>query len=192
MWQSYAPNLLVTMTIASKPFSRFITLAGFGLGSLLFALPGRAEVAPKVETLAQASGSPTIAAIASSSSSFDVLTALLNHAGWTGAFDSPSKSFTVFAPTDDAFGRLPKGTIEQLFKPESKEMLYDVLAYHVIGGSVTSDALANGPVTTKNGLPIEVSLGQGVRVNSANVSQADISASNGTIHVIDQVLIPNR
>lgn len=181
------------MTIARKSISRFLTLASLsGLSSLVFAMPGKAETAPSAEVVAQASGSPTIAAIASSSSSFDVLTALLNHAGWTGAFDSPNKTFTVFAPTDDAFGRLPKGTIEFLFKPESKERLYDILSYHVIGGSVTSGSLTNGPVKAKNGLPLEVSLGQGVRINSANVSQADISASNGTIHVIDQVLIPNR
>ncbi len=180
------------MTITCKSVSRFLAMTGLGLGSLVLAFPSNAETAPQVEVIAQASSAPSIAAIASSSNSFDVLTALINHAGWTGAFDSPNKSFTVFAPTDDAFGRLPKGTIEQLFKPESKEMLYDILAYHVIGGSVTSGSLTNGPVKTKNGLPLEISLGQGVRINSANVSQADINASNGTIHVIDQVLIPNR
>ncbi len=180
------------MTIASSRLSRLITIAGVGLTSLFLALPSRAETSPQVETIAQASGKPTIAAIASSNRSFDVFTALVSHAGWTGAFDNPSKSFTVFAPTDDAFGRLPKGTIEQLFKPESRETLYDVLSYHVIGGNVTSGALSNGSVKSKNGLPLEISVGQGVQVNSANVVQADIAASNGVIHVLDKVLIPNR
>ncbi|MEM6253889.1 MAG: fasciclin domain-containing protein [Cyanobacteria bacterium P01_D01_bin.156] len=165
----------------SKLISQCLKAAGVGLTSLLIAFPATAQ------------SEPSISQIAGSSDSFDVLTALLEHAGWLGAFNGTNgKVFTVFAPTDDAFGRLPEGTIESLYKPENRETLYDVLAYHVIGGSVTSDQLASGDVGSKNGLPLAVNVGQQVTVNDATVVAADITASNGVIHVIDTVLIPKR
>ena len=169
------------MTRLSNLVSQCIKLAGIGLTSVFVALPVAAQ------------DSQSIAQIADSNESFDVLTSLLNHAGWLGAFDGTNgKVFTVFAPTDDAFGRLPAGTIESLYKPENRETLYDVLAYHVIGGSVTSDQLSSGAVDSKNGLPLQVGVGSQVTVNDATVRAADITASNGVIHVIDTVLIPQR
>lgn len=165
----------------SSLVSQCLKLAGIGLTSLFVALPATAQ------------DSQSIAQIAGSNDSFDVLTSLLDHAGWLGAFDgSNGKVFTVFAPTDDAFGRLPAGTIESLYRPENREFLYDVLAYHVIGGNVTSDQLSAGAVDSKNGLPLQVGLGSQVTVNDATVRAADITASNGVIHVIDTVLIPQR
>ncbi|NEQ54851.1 MAG: fasciclin domain-containing protein [Leptolyngbya sp. SIO3F4] len=171
------------MARLSKLVSQCLKVAGIGLTSLLVALP----------VTAQSTSNQSITEIAGSSDSFDVLVALLDHAGWLGAFDgSNGKVFTVFAPTDDAFGRLPAGTIESLYKPENKEFLYDVLAYHVIGGSVTSDQLSSGDVDSKNGLPLQVGVGQQVTINEATVRAADITATNGVIHVIDTVLIPQR
>ena len=171
------------MTRLSKLTSQWLKAASIGFASLLIALPATA----------QSSDSQSIAQIAGSSDSFDVLTSLLKHAGFLGAFDgSNGKEFTVFAPTDDAFGRLPAGTIESLYRPENRETLYDVLAYHVIGGSVTSDQLSSGAVDSKNGLPLQVGVGQRVTVNDATVRAADITATNGVIHVIDTVLIPQR
>ncbi len=171
------------MTRLSKFVSQCLKVAGIGLTSLLIALPATA----------QSTSNQSIAQIAGSNDSFDVLVSLLDHAGWVGAFDgSNGKEFTVFAPTDDAFGRLPEGTIESLYKPENRETLYDVLAYHVIGGSVTSDQLASGAVDSKNGLPLQVDVGQQVTINDATVRTADITATNGVIHVIDTVLIPQR
>lgn len=171
------------MTRLSKLTSQWLKAASIGFASLLIALPATA----------QGSDSQSIAQIAGSSDSFDVLTSLLKHAGFLGAFDgSNGKEFTVFAPTDDAFGRLPAGTIESLYRPENRETLYDVLAYHVIGGSVTSDQLSSGAVDSKNGLPLQVGVGQRVTVNDATVRAADITATNGVIHVIDTVLIPQR
>ncbi|MEO0430576.1 MAG: fasciclin domain-containing protein [Cyanobacteria bacterium J06656_5] len=171
------------MTRLSKLTSQCLKAASIGFVSLLIALPATA----------QSSDSQSIAQIAGSSDSFDVLTSLLKHAGFLGAFDgSNGKEFTVFAPTDDAFGRLPAGTIESLYRPENRETLYDVLAYHVIGGSVTSDQLSSGAVDSKNGLPLQVGVGQRVTVNDATVRAADITATNGVIHVIDTVLIPQR
>ncbi len=171
------------MTLLSKLTSQCLKVAGIGLASLALALPATA----------QSTSNQSIAQIAGSNDSFDVLVSLLDHAGFLGAFDgSNGKVFTVFAPTDDAFGRLPAGTIESLYKPENRETLYDVLAYHVIGGSVTSDQLSSGAVDSKNGLPLQVNVGQQVTVNSATVRAADITATNGVIHVIDTVLIPQR
>lgn len=170
------------MTRFSKLTSQCLKVFGIGLASLFVTLPAAAQTSDQ-----------SITQIAGSSDSFDVLVALLNHAGWLGAFDgSNGKEFTVFAPTDDAFGRLPEGTIESLYKPENREYLYDVLAYHVIGGSVTSDQLSSGAVDSKSGIPLQVNVGQAVTINDATVRAADITATNGVIHVIDTVLIPQR
>ncbi|MEO0989010.1 MAG: fasciclin domain-containing protein [Cyanobacteria bacterium J06639_14] len=133
--------------------------------------------------------SNTIASIASSNDSFDVLTALVKHAGLAGVLNGDTE-FTVFAPTDAAFGQLPAGTIESLFQPENKELLTTILTYHVVPGSIQSTQLASGSVDSVAGLPLEVAVESGVMINSATVVQADITASNGIIHVVDQVLLP--
>ncbi len=167
----------------SKLTAQCLKVASIGFTSLLIALP----------VTAQSTSNQSIAQIASADDSFDVLVSLLEHAGWIGAFDgSNGKEFTVFAPTDEAFDRLSEGTLESLYKPENRETLYDVLAYHVIGGSVTSDQLSSGAVDSKNGLPLQVNVGQQVTINGATVETADITATNGVIHVIDTVLIPQR
>ena len=101
--------------------------------------------------------------------------------------------FTVFAPTDEAFAKLPAGTVEALLKPENKEKLKAVLLYHVVPGSVTADQVTklNGrSVKTLQGSSIKVKTSYGVKVDNASVTQTDIKASNGVIHVIDTVLMP--
>ncbi|MEM7063691.1 MAG: fasciclin domain-containing protein [Cyanobacteria bacterium P01_B01_bin.77] len=133
--------------------------------------------------------SNTIASIASTNDSFDVLTALLKHAKLVGVLNGETE-FTVFAPTDDAFGRLPAGTIESLFQPENKELLATILTYHVVPGSVSSTQLSSGDVDSVAGIPLTISVGSGVTVNEASVVKADIEASNGIIHVVNQVLLP--
>mgnify|MGYP001828462545 CR=1 FL=1 len=100
--------------------------------------------------------------------------------------------FTVFAPTDDAFAKLPAGTVEDLLKPENKSALAGILAYHVVPGKVTSDQVVklNG-ATTVNGQRVDISVdGSSVKVDGATVSLADIGCDNGVIHVIDSVLLP--
>jgi uncharacterized surface protein with fasciclin (FAS1) repeats len=101
--------------------------------------------------------------------------------------------FTVFAPTNDAFAALPAGTVENLLKPENKDQLIAVLTYHVVPGAVTSDQLAGQriDVATVQGQTVAVNGTNGVRVNNARVTQADIIAENGVIHRIDRVLLPN-
>jgi uncharacterized surface protein with fasciclin (FAS1) repeats len=123
---------------------------------------------------------------------FKTLAAALEAAGLIEALkgDGP---FTVFAPTDEAFAKLPAGTVDTLLKPENKEKLKAVLLYHVVPGNVTAGQVTklNGrSVKTLQGSSIKVKTAHGVQVDNAKVTQTDIKASNGVIHVIDTVLMP--
>ena len=101
--------------------------------------------------------------------------------------------FTVFAPTDEAFKKLPPGTVENLLKPENKAQLVKILTYHVVPGKVMSSALAGKKTDAKTVqgemVMVDATMG-GVTVNGAKVVTADVAADNGVIHVIDTVLIP--
>lgn len=101
--------------------------------------------------------------------------------------------FTVFAPTDAAFAKLPPGTVENLLKPENKEKLRAILTYHVVPGSVTAAKVMKlKTAKTVNGQSLSIAAGKsGVTIGNANVVKTDIMASNGVIHVIDTVLLPN-
>lgn len=99
--------------------------------------------------------------------------------------------FTVFAPTNEAFGSLPAGVLEDLLKPENKDKLISVLTYHVIGASVMSGDLKDGmSAATVQGEEVTVDLTNGVKISGAEVISADIKASNGVVHVINQVILP--
>ena len=100
--------------------------------------------------------------------------------------------FTVFAPTDAAFAKLPAGTIENLLKPENKDQLTAILTYHVVAGKVmAADVVKLSEAKTVNGAPVKIAVsGDKVMVNDATVAAADVTASNGVIHVIDTVLLP--
>jgi uncharacterized surface protein with fasciclin (FAS1) repeats len=100
--------------------------------------------------------------------------------------------YTVFAPTNDAFNALPKGTLETLLKPENKDQLVQILTYHVVPGKVKSTDLEDGmKAKTVEGSKIMVKVSdKGVKVNDANVTAADIMASNGVVHIIDKVILP--
>ena len=100
--------------------------------------------------------------------------------------------FTVFAPTDEAFAKLPEGTVEDLLKPENRETLVAVLTYHVVPGKVMSGDIAGQTteVATVQGSTIEVDATDGVMIDDATVTEADIVTSNGVIHVIDTVIMP--
>ena len=100
--------------------------------------------------------------------------------------------FTVFAPTDDAFAALPAGTVEELLKPENKAKLASILTYHVVPGNVpSSEAVKLTSAKTVNGKDLTFSTANGgLEVNGAKVVKADIAASNGVIHVIDKVVLP--
>lgn len=141
---------------------------------------------------ADAALSADIVDTAVAAGSFTTLATALEAAGLIDALkgDGP---FTVFAPTDAAFAKLPAGTIALLLRPENKEKLKGILLYHVVSGKVTaSDVMKlNGQsVKTLQGGTFKVRTKHGVRVDKANVTQTDIDASNGVIHVIDTVLMP--
>ena len=100
--------------------------------------------------------------------------------------------FTVFAPTDAAFAKLPAGTVENLLKPENKDQLTAILTYHVVPGKVmAADVVKLKEAKTVNGKMLQVRVnGSNVMINDANVTATDIAASNGVIHVIDSVVLP--
>lgn len=122
---------------------------------------------------------------------FNTLAAALKAAGLIDTLKSKGP-FTVFAPTDEAFAKLPKGAVEMLLKPENKDKLTAILTYHVVPGSVmAADAAKLSGATTVNGQRVDISASHGgVMVDGAKVVQADIAASNGVIHVIDTVIMP--
>jgi uncharacterized surface protein with fasciclin (FAS1) repeats len=124
--------------------------------------------------------------------SFTTLVAAVQAAGLVDTLKGEGP-FTVFAPTDEAFAALPEGTVESLLMPENKDQLVSILTYHVIPGKVMAadvNAKKMG-VKTVQGSEVTVNGMSGVKVDGANVVSADIEASNGVIHVIDAVILPN-
>ncbi len=142
------------------------------------ALPVKAQAADIVDT-------------AVSAGSFNTLVAAVRAAGLVDTLkgDGP---FTVFAPTDEAFAALPEGTVETLLLPENKDQLVSILTYHVVPAKVMSGDIAGkrAKVLTVQGDRLSVNAKNGVKVNGAEVIQADIEASNGVIHVVDTVILP--
>ncbi len=126
-----------------------------------------------------------------SAGQFKTLAAALGAAGLVETLKGPGP-FTVFAPTDDAFAKLPAGTVETLLKPENKDQLTTILTYHVVPGSVmAADVVKLNDAKMVNGQMVNVTVdGSSVMIGEANVTKTDIAASNGVIHVIDTVLIP--
>lgn len=131
----------------------------------------------------------TIAELTGSSASFEILAAALAAAGLTETL-SEAGPYTVFAPTDEAFEALPEGAVEQLLLPENKDVLVQILSYHVVPGELFSEDLETGVIPTVEGSDIAVEVGDVVTVNNANVVVPDVEASNGVIHIIDRVILP--
>lgn len=161
-----------------KPFKPYKHLAAAVLGLAMTA--GAAQAKNIVET-------------AATTGKFETLIAAAKAAGLAGALSSGGP-LTVFAPTDEAFAKLPAGTVENLLKPENKDKLAAILKYHVVGRKLTSNMLPGRsihvkPLNTDHRLTVTKS-GGGVTIDGANVVSADIRADNGYIHVIDKVLIP--
>lgn len=127
---------------------------------------------------------------AAAAGDFGTLLAAAEAAGLVETLKSEGP-FTVFAPTDAAFAALPEGTVEDLLKPENKEALAAILTYHVIAGKVMSTDLTDDmEAATVNGDTVMIDLDNGVMVDEATVTAADIEATNGVIHVIDKVIMP--
>jgi uncharacterized surface protein with fasciclin (FAS1) repeats len=167
----------------------FVPLAG----ALLLAAPA-AAASPKGNIVAAAASSPD----------FKTLVTAVKSANLTSTLASKGP-FTVFAPTNDAFAKLPAGTVESLLKPENRVQLTKVLTYHVVPGTYTAETILQAinsgggqtTLTTVEGSPLTAKLQDGkvVLVDESNrtsvVTQTDLKQSNGVIHVIDNVLLPN-
>ena len=123
---------------------------------------------------------------------FNTLAAALEAGGLVDTLKGEGP-YTVFAPTDDAFAKLPDGTVEMLLKPENKDKLVAILTYHVVPGKVkAADVVALNSATTVNGSDVAIRVDdEKVFVNDSRVVSTDIWASNGVIHVVDTVLLPN-
>ena len=136
--------------------------------------------------------SADIVDIAVGAGQFNTLAAALDAAGLVDTLKSDGP-FTVFAPTDAAFAKLPEGTVESLLLPENKDKLIAILTYHVVPGNVmASDVVNLNAATTVNGGDVAIEVVDGnVMVDNATVVKTDIKASNGVIHVIDSVILPN-
>jgi uncharacterized surface protein with fasciclin (FAS1) repeats len=151
-----------------------------------------AAIAAPLALSAVAAKAADIVDTAVSAGQFETLVAAVKAAGLVDTLkgDGP---FTVFAPTDEAFAKLPAGTVENLLKPENKDQLVAILTYHVVPGKVMSADIANKQMMagTVQGSDLSIdALNGGVSVDNAKVIQADIETSNGVIHVIDTVVLP--
>ena len=148
-----------------------------------------------VGACARDTGPGTIVDIAAGNPDFSTLVTALRAAGLVDTLNGPGP-FTVFAPTNAAFAALPAGTLDSLLQPENQAQLQNVLTYHVVPGSITSDQILGRRVTVETvqggTLTVNGQVGKvgNVRVNNADVIVPDIIASNGVIHAIDSVLLP--
>ena len=151
-----------------------------------------AVIALSVSISAASATSKNIVETAVQSGKFNTLVAALKAAGLVNTLNGKGP-FTVFAPSDTAFSKLPAGTVDGLLKPENKAKLVSILAYHVIPGKIMSGDIAGKKISVKTvqGSEISVDAMYGVKINDSNVVSADIAATNGVIHVIDKVLMPN-
>ncbi len=132
-----------------------------------------------------------IVEVADNAGTFKTLIAAVTAAGLADTLTGTGP-FTVFAPTDDAFAKVPSATLSDLLKPENKEKLAGILTFHVVSGKVmAADAAKLTSAPTVNGQNLKIDAASGVKVNDATVVTADIEASNGVIHVIDTVLMPS-
>lgn len=174
----------------NKSIGRMIIARGALLS--LLAVFGTQPLSAKVEVRSETVKSANIVETAVAAGQFQTLAAALEAAGLIEALTGQGP-FTVFAPTDEAFAKLPAGTVESLLKPENKEKLKAILLYHVVPGKVTAKQVIklNGrTVKTVEGGSIKVSTTHGVKVDDARVTKTDVQASNGVIHIIDTVLMP--
>ena len=149
--------------------------------------PAKTEHPSKSEHPAKAGD---IMAIASSAGEFKTLVTAIQAAGLEDKFRSKGP-FTVFAPTDEAFAKLPAGTLEDLFKPANKAKLAGLLANHVVPGKIMTADVKTMKAANISGQDLDIKVGHGTMiVNNARVVQADLAATNGVIHAIDTVIIP--
>lgn len=155
---------------------------------------GLALAAGLLATAVTARAADDIVDTAAKAGSFTTLVTAVKAAGLVDTLKGKGP-FTVFAPTDEAFKKLPSGTLESLLKPENKEKLVSILTYHVVPGAydastITAEKSKQFGIKSVQGADIAVDTRNGVKVSGANVTKTDIKTSNGVIHVIDSVIMP--
>lgn len=168
--------------------------ASLALAGAVLSAPASAHERTKSWTrtaVAASVQSNDIVGVAAKAGQFQTLLAAAEAAGLVGALQGQGP-LTVFAPTDEAFKQLPAGTVERLLRPENRDELRRLLSYHVVEGRVLAGDLAGRTLRPRTlaGPRLSVDGRQGVAINTARVVTADVSASNGVIHVIDRVLLP--
>ncbi|MBW4453153.1 MAG: fasciclin domain-containing protein [Nostoc indistinguendum CM1-VF10] len=185
---------------ASKGIVKKALFNIIGISSLV-ALPACAQhVETPTATVPPVTPTPTIATqnlaelakSAASQGQFKTLIQAVQAADLSEQLAAPGP-YTVFAPTDAAFSALPKGALDQLLQPANKQQLVSLLAYHTIPGGITSQQLTSGQVKTVEGSPVQITVDRAsnsITVNNVKVTQPDIPASNGIVHIVDQVLLP--
>mgnify|MGYP001794104928 CR=1 FL=1 len=178
----------MSITTLSKLLKNLAVIAGIFSVSAFAAVPVRAD---NYGEMKMSTSNKNLVEVAVGSDSFDTLVKAVQAAGLVDTL--ASGSYTVFAPTDQAFEQsLPNGALEFLLKPENKHLLRQVLSYHVVQGKVTSNQLSTGTVDTLNGGVAVRVTPQRVIVNNASVTNANIGASNGVIHAVNRVLLPQQ
>ncbi|MEN9644441.1 MAG: hypothetical protein RL238_1110 [Actinomycetota bacterium] len=182
---------LRALTIAAVAGSLVLAACGEDDNSAVETTVAAETTAAAVETTAGGEELGTIVDVASGNPDFSTLVAAVGAAGLVETL-SGEGPFTVFAPTNDAFAALPAGLVDKLLLPENKDVLTQILTYHVVSGAVMAADVAAGEVPSVEGSPITVTVDGGtVKLNdSATVVATDVMASNGVIHVIDAVILP--
>jgi uncharacterized surface protein with fasciclin (FAS1) repeats len=193
------------------PHNLIMSVAGLGLVAVLSACESPSitssdvpsPAAPLSESPTGSNSSPavgqspvntksnTLAKVIEDDASFSTLKDAVKAAGLEEQLQQSTPPVTIFAPTNEAFARLPDGTLDRLLQPENRETLRQILSYHLIAGNVTSADITPGETNSVGGQPLTmVRDSSGVTVNGVKVIKPDIAASNGVIHAVDQVLIP--
>ncbi len=151
---------------------------GFFLAMLLLAEPVQAR---------------TVLETAEDAGAFSILIRAAKATGMMDKLAEPGP-YTLFAPTDDAFGKLPKATLEALFKPEGKAKLTEILTYHVVAGTILSrDVIGKRlEAQTLQGEAVLIDATRGIMIENAHVTRADMKSENGVVHVVDTVLVPSK
>ncbi len=171
-----------------------LLLSGLAIAGLGFALPGGDSSSSCSSSQAATRAGDTIVETAMKADGFGTLTAALKAADLVETLQSPGP-FTVFAPTDDAFAQLPEGTLESLLQPDNRGLLTSILTYHVVSGDVkAADVVKLDFAATVNGQRVDIVFDEEsktVTIDGAKVVTTDIACSNGTIHVIDAVIMPS-
>ena len=176
------------IAVAAAAMLAMTTLAACGssTSSSTTSAPAAASSTPASSAPAAAG---TIVDVAAANPDFTTLVAAVKAAGLAETLSGPGP-FTVFAPTNEAFAKLPAGLVDKLLLPANKDVLAKILTYHVVASKVMAADVKPGKVATVEGGELTLDTANGVTVNGAKVTAADVAASNGVIHVIDTVLVP--